>query len=31
VIVVDSQGRVLRAIPPRSVAQMLDTMNRYRP
>ena len=31
VIVVDSQGRVLRAIPPRSVAEMLDTMNRYRP
>src|SRR5512140_690283 len=31
VIVVDAEGRVLRAIPPRSVAQMMDSMNRYRP
>ena len=31
VIVVDSQGKVLRAMPPRSVAQMMETMNRYRP
>ena len=31
VIVVDSQGKVLRAMPPGSVAQMMETMNRYRP
>ncbi len=31
VMIVDSEGKVLRAIPPRSVAEMLDTMNRYRP
>jgi hypothetical protein len=31
VLVVDSQGKVLRAMPPGSVAQMMDTMNRYRP
>jgi len=31
VMIVDAQGKILRAIPPRSVAQMMDTMNRYRP
>jgi hypothetical protein len=31
VMIVDAEGRVLRAIPPRSVAEMIDTMARYRP
>jgi hypothetical protein len=31
VMVVDSEGRILRAIPPRSVNQMIETMGRYRP
>jgi hypothetical protein len=31
VMVVDSSGRILRAIPPRSVNQMIETMGRYRP
>jgi uncharacterized FlaG/YvyC family protein len=31
VLVVDSSGRILRAIPPRSVNQMIETMGRYRP
>src|ERR1035437_5747779 len=31
VMVVDSDGRILRAIPPRSVNQMISTMGRYRP
>ena len=31
VMVVDSEGRVLRAIPPRSVNQMMESMGRYRP
>jgi hypothetical protein len=31
VMVVDAEGRVLRAIPPRSVNQMIETMGRYRP
>jgi hypothetical protein len=31
VMVVDSDGRILRAIPPRSVNQMIETMGRYRP
>jgi hypothetical protein len=31
VMVVDAQGRVLRAIPPRSVSQMMESMDRYRP
>ena len=30
VMVVDAEGRVLRAIPPRSVNQMMDSMGRYR-
>ncbi len=31
VMVVDSQGQVIRMIPPRSVSQMMETMGRYRP
>jgi hypothetical protein len=31
VMVVDGHGRILRAIPPRSVNQMIETMSRYRP
>ena len=31
VTVVDSQGQVLRTIPPRSVNQMMESMGRYRP
>jgi hypothetical protein len=31
VMVVDAEGRILRAIPPRSVNQMIETMSRYRP
>ena len=31
VIVVDSQGQVLRVIPPTSVNQMMESMGRYRP
>jgi hypothetical protein len=31
VMVVDSTGRILRAIPPRSVNQMIESMGRYRP
>jgi hypothetical protein len=31
VMVVDAQGQVLRMIPPRSVSQMIESMNRYRP
>jgi uncharacterized FlaG/YvyC family protein len=31
VMVVDAEGRVLRAIPPRSVNQMMESMGRYRP
>ncbi len=31
VMIVDAEGRVLRAIPPRSVAQMIESMSRYRP
>jgi hypothetical protein len=30
-MVVDSQGQVLRVIPPRSVSQMMESMGRYRP
>jgi len=31
VMVVDGQGQVIRMIPPRSVADMMESMNRYRP
>jgi hypothetical protein len=31
VMVVDSEGQVLRMIPPRSVSQMIESMSRYRP
>jgi hypothetical protein len=31
VMVVDAEGQVLRVIPPRSVAQMIESMSRYRP
>jgi hypothetical protein len=31
VTVVDGQGQVLRVIPPRTVSQMLESMNSYRP
>ena len=31
VTVVDSQGQILRVIPPRSVSQMMESMGRYRP
>jgi hypothetical protein len=31
VMVVDAQGQVLRVIPPRSVSQMIESMDRYRP
>jgi hypothetical protein len=31
VMVVDSQGQVLRVIPPRSVSDMMQSMGRYRP
>ena len=31
VMVVDAQGQVLRVIPPRSVSQMIASMDRYRP
>jgi hypothetical protein len=31
VMVVDAQGQVLRMIPPRSVAEMMESMSRYRP
>jgi hypothetical protein len=31
VMVVDSQGQVLRVIPPRSVSDMIESMGRYRP
>ena len=31
VTVVDGEGRVLRVIPPRSVLQMIESMNSYRP
>ena len=31
VTVVDSQGQVIRVIPPRSVSQMMESMHRYRP
>jgi len=31
VMVVDSQGQIIRMIPPRSVSQMMETMGRYRP
>ncbi len=31
VAVVDGEGRVLRMIPPGSVAQMMETMGRYKP
>ena len=31
VVVVDSEGKVLRMIPARSVSQMMETMGRYRP
>jgi hypothetical protein len=31
VMVVDSEGQVLRVIPPRSVSQMIESMSRYRP
>jgi hypothetical protein len=31
VMVVDAQGQVLRVIPPRSVSQMMESMDRYRP
>jgi hypothetical protein len=31
VMVVDSQGKVLRMIPSLSVSQMMETMSRYRP
>ena len=31
VMVVDGEGRVLRSIPPSSVAQMMESMGRYRP
>jgi hypothetical protein len=30
-MVVDAQGQVLRVIPPRSVSQMMESMDRYRP
>ena len=30
VMVVDGQGQVLRVIPPRSVADMMQSMGRYR-
>ncbi len=31
VMVVDSDGQVLRVIPPRSVSEMIESMSRYRP
>jgi hypothetical protein len=31
VMVVDGNGQILRAIPPQSVSQMLESMGRYRP
>jgi hypothetical protein len=31
VMVVDAEGRVLRSIPPSSVARMMESMGRYRP
>ena len=31
VMVVDGNGQILRAIPPSSVAQMMESMGRYRP
>jgi len=31
VMIVDAEGKILRAIPPRSVAQMIESMSRYRP
>jgi hypothetical protein len=31
VVVVDSEGQVLRVIPPRSVSEMIESMSRYRP
>jgi hypothetical protein len=31
VMVVDGEGQVLRVIPPRSVAEMIESMSRYRP
>jgi len=31
VVVVDSQGQVLRMIPSKSVSEMMDSMSRYRP
>jgi hypothetical protein len=31
VMVVDGNGQVLRAIPPQSVSQMMESMGRYRP
>jgi hypothetical protein len=31
VMIVDAEGKILRAIPPRSVAEMISTMSRYRP
>jgi hypothetical protein len=31
VMVVDSQGQVLRVIPPKSVSDMMASMGRYRP
>jgi hypothetical protein len=30
VTVVDANGKVLRVIPPRSVAQMMESMDKYR-
>ncbi len=31
VMIVDSQGHLLRMIPARSVSQMMESMGRYRP
>lgn len=31
VTIVDGEGRILRSIPPGSVAEMISAMNRYRP
>ena len=31
VTVVDSEGQIIRVIPPHSVTQMMESMGRYRP
>jgi hypothetical protein len=31
VTVVDGQGQVIRVIPPRTISEMMESMDRYRP